>query len=119
MNEKEKGCYRFVRNLAEELSSSYDIQYEKMEEFARWNLAEEIALEWIDTEGMIDILEYGKCISKEAVDILREIINAFIFEFENTDSSVWTHKAMQGEFFWEMQRKKARRVLDIMICIKE
>ena len=49
-----------------------------MEEFARWNLPEEIALEWIDAEGIVDVLECKKCISKETVDVLREIINAFI-----------------------------------------
>ena len=90
------------------------ILIEHMEEFARWNLPEEIALEWIDTEGMVDVLEHGKCISKETVDVLREIRSAFILEFEKIDNPVWTHEAMKRSTFWNMQRLNARKVLDKM-----
>ena len=48
MNDNEKNCYMFILNLAKELVQEYDVQYQHMEEFARWNLPEEIALEWID-----------------------------------------------------------------------
>ena len=74
--------------MVKELAQDYDVQYQHMEEFARWNLPEEIAVEWIDAEGMLDVLECGKCIPKEKIDILREIMNAFILEFEKNDNSV-------------------------------
>ena len=114
MKDYENNCYKFILNLAKELAQDYDIQYEHMEEFARWNLPEEIALEWIDTEGMVDVLERGKCISKETVDVLREIRSAFILEFEKIDNPVWTHEAMKRSTFWNMQRLNARKVLDKM-----
>ena len=88
MKDYEKNCYKFILNLAKELAQDYDVQYQHMEEFARWNLPDEIALEWIDAEGMVDVLESGHCISKETVDVLREIISAFILEFEKIDNPV-------------------------------
>lgn len=112
MNDYEKNCYIFIQNLAEELAQDYNIQYQHMEEFARWNLPEEIALEWIDAEGMINALECGKCISKESADVLREIIGAFVLEFEKPENPVWTHEAMKTSAFWNIQRLNARKFLD-------
>lgn len=114
MNELEKNCYTFMLNLAKELAQDYDIQYQHMNEFARWNLPEEIALEWIDAEGMVDIWECGKCISKKSVDVLREIISAFNLEFEKSDNPVWTHESMKKSNFWNMQRLNARKILHDM-----
>ncbi len=114
MNDYEKNCYMFIQNLAGELAQDYDTQYHHMEEFVRWNLPEEIALEWIDAEGIISVLECGKCISKEEADMLREIISAFVIEFDKSNNFVWTHEAMKTSAFWNMQRLNARKVLDIM-----
>ncbi|MDO4398081.1 MAG: hypothetical protein Q4C21_06685 [Oscillospiraceae bacterium] len=114
MKDYENNCYKFILNLVKELAQDYDVQYQHMEEFARWNLPEEIALEWIDAEGMVDVLECGKCIPRETIDVLREIMNAFIPEFEKTDNSVWTHEAMKKSDFWNMQRLNARKALDKM-----
>lgn len=114
MNDYESNCYNFILNLAKELAQEYDIQYHKMEDFARWNLPEEFALEWIDAEGMVDVLECGKCIPKETVDVLREIVSAFVLEFEKIDNPVWTHKAMKKGAFWNMQRLNAKKVVDKM-----
>ena len=114
MKDYENNCYIFILNLAKELAQDYDIQYQHMEEFVRWNLPEEIAIEWIDAEGMVAILECGKCIPEETVEILREIINAFILEFEKIDNPVWTHESMNRSAFWDMQRLNARRLLDKM-----
>ena len=112
VNDYEKNCYMFIQKLAEELAKDYDTQYHHMEEFARWNLPEEIALEWIDAEGMINVLECGKCISRQRADVLREIIKAFVLEFEKSNNPVWTHEAMKTSAFWNMQRLNARKVLD-------
>lgn len=48
MEDYENNCYKFILNLAKELAQDYDVQYQHMEEFARWNLPEEIASERID-----------------------------------------------------------------------
>ena len=46
--------------------------------------------------------------------MLREIMSAFILEFEKIDNPVWTHEAMKKSAFWNMQRLNAREVLDKM-----
>ena len=51
MKDYENNCYKFILNLVKELAKDYDVQYQQMEEFARWNLPEEIASEWIDIWG--------------------------------------------------------------------
>ncbi len=114
MKDYENNCYKFILNFVKELAKDYGVQYQHMEEFARWNLPEEIALEWIDAEGMVDVLECGKCIPKETIDVLRERVNAFILEFEKIDNPVGTHETMKKSVFWNMQRLNARKVLDKM-----
>ena len=112
MKPYENDCYKFILKLAKKLVQEYDVQYQHMEEFARWNLPEEIALEWIDAEGMVDVLECGKYIPTETVDILREIIGAFSLEFEKIDNPMWTHEAMKKSDFWNMQRLNARKIVE-------
>ena len=73
-----------------------------------------LALEWSDAEEMVNILESAKYISNETVDVLREIIRAFILEFEKIDNPVWTHEAIKTSSFWNIQHLNARKVLDRM-----
>lgn len=105
--------FTFIQKLVEELAQDYDIQYQHMEEFARWNLPEEIALEWIDAEEMINVLECEKYISEECVVLLRKILNAFIDEFKKNNNSSLTHEAMKTSIFWNTQRANARNLLNI------
>lgn len=119
MNNYENNCYIFIQSLTEELAQEYDIQYQHMEEFARWNLPEEIALEWIDSEGMVHVLECGKCISKEIADVLHGIISAFILEFEKPNNPVWTHESMIKSHFWNIQRSRAREALSMFKKFKK
>ena len=112
MNNYEKSCYTFIQNLIKELAQDYDVQYQHMEEFARWNLPEEIGQEWLDAEGMVRALEEGKCISLDFLNALKDIIFAFAIEFEKPNNPVWTHEAMKTSDFWKMQRTRAKRLLD-------
>ena len=114
MTDYENNCYKFILNLAKELAQDYDDQYQHMEEFARWNLPEEIALEWIDAKGMVDVLECGKCIPKETIDTLRKIMSAFILEFEKQNNPIWTHESMKYDDFWNKKRVIAKKILDKM-----
>ena len=111
MNDHELDCYKFILGLVKELAEDYDAQYQHMEWFARWNLAEEIALEWIDAEGMICILESGNCVSREITAELRKIISDFELEFKKSDNRVWTHNEMKNGEFWQMQRMRAKNLL--------
>ena len=111
MNELEINCYNFLIELASGLAADFEIQYKTMEEFARWNLPEEIALEWIDAEGMLQILLNSNFHYLEELEILELIIENFNRAFEESLSYVWTYSAMQKDDFWLHQRNLARQLL--------
>jgi len=99
MNDYEKNCYIFIKNLSKELAQDFDTQYQSMESFARWNLPEEIALEWIDAEGIIKVLEDCCCVSKNILFLLRLILNRFVLEFKKQNNQVWTFDSMKTDVF--------------------
>ena len=103
--------YCFVKGLTLELTEEYEMQLKKTEDFAKWNLPEEIALEWIDAKGMIEILFTNKCISLPLQQLLFSIIINFEDAFCNS-MQVYTHEAMQKSTFWENQRELARKAYD-------
>ena len=103
-------CYNFMKTLTEELTQSFDKQYESMEDFARWNLSEEIALEWIDAQGIIEIISKDTSVSIDLVNTLIHIKNNFIKAFEN-NYDVWTYDAMKESDFWNSQRILAEKAL--------
>ena len=109
----EKECFGFVRELTETLAKDYEFQHEKMEEFARWNLPEETALEWIDAEGMIEVLEAGNCLPPTSILGIQTILKRFYSAFKTPDNPVWTHEAMQKDDFWREQRITAKEVLKV------
>ena len=101
-----------MKTLAIELKSDYESQYSTMEDFARWNLPDEIALEWIDAEGMIEILFKDKWITDELYQLLTLIVNNFITAFKTTPE-VYSHEAMKKSEFWDMQRDLAEKALTL------
>ena len=105
----------YVINLEKKLSMDYVDQYNAMEEFARWNLPEEIGLEWIDAEemGIIGSDELIQSMSYDSIILLKEIVKNFNNAFEDpTMDDVWTHEAMQKHGFWNNQRLLAKRFLN-------
>lgn len=113
MNELETNCYNFLINLAQTLAADFETQFSDMEEFARWNLPEEIAMEWIDAEGMLQILKNAHCGVDEALDVFENIIHNFNVAYEHSLDHVWTHYAMQTDDFWLQQRRLAQQALKI------
>lgn len=113
MNDLENRCYNYLINLATELAADYETQFQSMEEFVRWNLPEEIALEWLDAEGMIQILKNADLPPKDELEILELIIYNFNRAFDESLCHVWTHAAMQSDDFWQQQRKLAQQILTI------
>ena len=114
MNDYEKNCYIFIKKLSKELAQDFDTQYQGMDSFARWNLPEEIALEWIDAEGIIKVLEDSCCVSKNILFLLRLILNRFVLEFKKQNNQVWTFDSMKTDVFWCEQRLIAQEVLNIL-----
>lgn len=101
-------------NAAQYLEKEYDKQYQAMEWFARWDLAEEIGMEWLDAKGIIFSENLAKVISTEAIQILVEILHGFENAFDNREESVWTDGAMRNHPFWKNQRELAKRFLNIV-----
>lgn len=111
MNDLEINCYSFLINLTIELAADFETQFEAMEEFARWNLPEEIALEWLDAEGMVQILKEANFRSRKELDIFELIIGNFNRAFDEPASHIWTYAAMQNDNFWLQQRTLAKQLL--------
>lgn len=109
----EENCFNFLCNLAKELAADFQTQFDAMETFARWNLPEEIALEWLDAEGMLQILKEAKCGTTEELEILELIIGNFNAAFDQSLSHVWTYDAMQNDVFWLQQRNLAQKFLNL------
>ena len=112
MSDLERNCYNFILKLTQELALDFDAQYQHMEDFARWNLPEEIALEWIDAEGMIEILHKSQCITKDTFNILKTIVNRFVLEFEHPNNPIWTCESMKKSDFWNIQRSSAKEAYE-------
>ncbi len=102
-------------NAAQYLKKGYDKQHQEMEWFARWDLAEEIGMEWIDAKGIIFSENLAKVVPTEAIQILVEILNGFENAFENrAKESVWNDDAMRNHPFWKKQRELAKQFLNIV-----
>ena len=106
---------RYMIDAARYLAREYDEQYLEMEWFARWDLAEEIGLGWIDAKGIIFSENLAKAVSAEAIQILKEIFNRFENAFDNREKeSIWTDDAMRNHPFWKKQREMAKQFLNIV-----
>ncbi len=97
----------------------YDVQFENMEDFARWNLLDELGLEWIDardTRKISGLHEFG-VIPYSAVEMLNQIVQRFedAFDLPETErDKVYSHEAMQGSAFWDTQRQAAQTLVPIL-----
>lgn len=114
MTYQEKGSVSLVKFLLNNLKNDYAKQYEDMEDFVRWNLPEETALEWIDALGAVDILKKSNLFPDEFISLLYQIIENFDKAFDIPDNPVWTHEAMKTHPFWENMRSLAKQALDIV-----
>lgn len=108
-----------LKNLCAELevlSEPYEVQYEAMENFVRWNLPEETGLTWTDDfeACFLPFLREFPNISEEAISLLLEISKNFdgAFMLEQKELEViWSHESMKNHPFWENQRNLAKQAL--------
>ena len=91
----------------------YEKQYNEMECFARWDLPEEIGMEWIDATGIITSKALSQIISIESVHLLTKILGNFERAFaDSEEKGIWTVEAMSKHPFWIEQRTLARQFLN-------
>lgn len=107
---------KYMINLARYLSMEYEKQFHEMEWFARWDLPEEIGMEWIDAKGIIFSKELAQVISTESVHLLVKILNNFELAFtDSKKKDVWTDDAMYKHPFWAEQRSLAKQFLESVL----
>ena len=91
----------------------YEKQFHEMEWFARWNLPEEIGMEWIDAKGIITSEALSQIISTESVHLLEKILINFELAFMDSEKKdIWTADAMYRHPFWTEQRNLAKQFLE-------
>lgn len=102
-----------IVDLCTFLAKDYNEQLEQTEEFVRWNLPDEIGLEWMDAEYVVlQAPELQSVLSEEQRSILCEIYDNFLSMFnEKANDKIRTHAAMQSHPFWQNQRVLAERFL--------
>lgn len=113
------GALKSVYSLTCDLAAPYDVQLENMEDFARWNLPDELGLEWIDARDMRQIIRlHENCVIPcDAVEMLNQIVQRFEDAFhlpEAERDKVYSHEAMQGSAFWDTQRQAAQTLVPIL-----
>lgn len=101
------------------LAFSYDDQLRNMEDFARWNLPDEIGLEWIDARDTrkISILHKSCVVPYDAIALLNQIVQRFDNAFDLPEAErdkVYSHEAMQNNAFWDIQRQDAHTLIPIL-----
>ena len=101
------------------LSEPYEVQYEAMEDFARWNLPEETGSVWTDDfeACFMPFIEDFPNVLDEAISLLQEISNNFeeAFKLEQKEYEIiWSHESMKNHPFWENQRNLAKQALNLL-----
>ena len=108
---------KYMINLAKYLSMDFEKQFHEMEWFARWDLPEEIGMEWIDAKGIITSKALGQIISTESAHLLTKILNNFELAFSDSkENGVWTVEAMYKHPFWAEQRTLAKQFLNSVLA---
>ena len=110
------------KNLCKDLkllSEPYEVQYEAMEDFARWNLPEETGSTWTDEfeACVLPFLNDFPNVSEEVISLLEKISNNFCeaFKLEQKEYEIiWSHESMKNNSFWENQRNLAKQALDLL-----
>ncbi len=119
MNDYIYGMLRFMYDETCNLAAFYDVQLENMEDFARWNLPDEIGLGWIDARDTkrIKTLQESGVISYDVAEMLNQIVQRFEDAFDLPEAErdkVYSHEAMQGSAFWDTQRQAAQTLAPIL-----
>lgn len=98
--------------LTEFLSKDFDYQYWNTEALARWNLPDDIALDWICSEGIIKSDNLTKAIPFNSIEILKEIFLRFDRAYDNENNEdLWTYQGMKNHPFWIQQRVLAKQFI--------
>jgi len=109
-------CKNYLIKLLQRLSSAYDKQNDKIEDFARWNLPNDIAEDWDN-----NIIEYflKRLLDNGLItDVIAGKFNDIVDRFDQVsmgavlyDETIWTHEGLRAHSFWTEQRELAMVLL--------
>lgn len=114
MNNTESSYLYLKQNLIR-LSEPFEEQYKNIEEFARWNLASDIASDWENCEPCIECLYNAGLINDHINSLFKELLQNFDEHSYNGmkfDPSIWNEKGMETHPFWQEQRLRAKELLN-------
>ena len=134
-------CLNSLKNNLKRLASTYEEQNKNIEDFARWNLPDDIASDWENYEYFVDRLLAEKAISNQTAELFHKIVNNFISAYpkitlaewnktcvefgldkvdevpneairgQSYDEAIWTHEGLKTHLFWKEQRELAKQIL--------
>lgn len=109
----------YLLHEAIELFGDYHTQLSNTEDFAQWNLPDELGESWIAIRdmGIVNALHNSGVLPQEAIETVNRIIDRFDAAFqlpEDEQVQVYSHTAMQDSAFWKMQRQDAQTLIPIL-----
>ena len=109
-----ESSYVYLKSNLERLSKPFEEQSRDIEDFARWNLASDIASDWENCECCIKCLfDHGiinECINNMFMELLKKF-DERSYDGSKYDESLWTVEGVKNDPFWENQRDLSRKLL--------
>lgn len=105
---------RFIKYKLEYLGSDFEVQCQMIEDFALYNLANDIADEWMleNFENILEALYMENIIDDEFIRDMRVIDEDFSIKNVKGNEYLWELEAVQNDLFWSTQRNRAKSLLD-------
>ncbi|QVK18144.1 hypothetical protein KHQ81_00010 [Mycoplasmatota bacterium] len=110
---------KFLKDMLIFLGSEYDVQCSMIEEFALWNLSDDIASEWYwDYFSIfVNVLLEDNIITDKIADEFKTIADEFDLRSRGGDlfdEYIWTHEGLKNHVFWSEQRQRAMALYKYM-----
>lgn len=99
----------YLKMILKRLSLPFEKQYFEIEDFAKYNLVNDILSDWDNCELVVQSLIDLKLIDKEIAMKFFQLIENFD---KNNQKYVWSLDALKNDPFWEQQRQLAKHLLD-------
>ena len=107
----------FIERNLDRISLSFEQQCIGIPDFARWNLANDIASDWENYEQVVALL-YEKGIINQNIC---SMINRLVGNFDEVSTGgakyeevIWTLEGLKNHIFWTEQRKLAKELLILL-----
>lgn len=108
-NSIEKNSLIYLKMILKRLSSPFEKQYAEIEDFAKYNLIDDILSDWDNYEQVVQCLVDSKLINKETEKKFTQLVGNFD---TNNQKIVWSLEGLKSHPFWEHQRQLAKQLLD-------